>query len=79
MANYNGRVQRQVEIPARTVMYQFVQCAACGKQDQEGDNAGFWRMTPPIAGWNAAEDNWACLDCLNKINEMFGVPAKEEF
>lgn len=77
MANYNGRVQVDIEVPARTIQGQIVQCAACGKQDQEPyANYDFWRMIPPLAGWNAAEENWACLDCVNKINSIFGVAAR---
>jgi hypothetical protein len=78
MANYNGRVTRSYTIPETTREYAFVQCAACGKQDDDnGSNAGFWRMIPPIAGWDSTEENWACIDCLNKINAIFGVPPKE--
>lgn len=79
MANYTGRVTREVEIPARTIPAQFIQCAACGKQDETSNNGRglFWRMIPPVAGWDNSEENWACLACLNKINEIFGVPAKE--
>jgi hypothetical protein len=79
MANFNGRVVVDIDVPAKTVQAQIIQCAGCGKQDQEPyANIGFWRCIPPFAGWNSAEENFVCLDCLNKVNvEIFGVPAKE--
>lgn len=78
MSNYPGRVSRAFTVPERVIDGQFIRCAACGKEDNEdGSGVGFWRMIPPVAGWDSSEENWACQDCLNKVNAIFGVAAKE--
>lgn len=55
--------------------------AVCSIVDctEEGDSngQGLFRMTPPVGSLSAADEAWICLNHINMINAMFGVPAIE--